>query len=194
MLLGFMLEMFASLPARFDALKARTGSVGELQFHPPEIRRTRTAPAHIDPWRGRLLIREVDDENAWAFGGAAGHAGLFGTAAAVGDQARHLLQVLAGRAGAFSRLTLELFIARRLEIPGSSSGARVGHDAAHVVVRNGHVDRAFGHTGFTGTSLWLDPDRRVYVVLLTNRVYPDRQNQAITQGRPAVHDAVMSEM
>jgi len=194
MLLGFLLEKTASLPARFDALKALTGSVGDLQFHPPEVWRTRTAPAHMDPWRGRLLLGEVDDENAWALGGAAGHAGLFGTAAAVGDQARHLLQVLDGRAGAFSTATLEVFIARRLDIPGSSRA--LGWDTMLPTSSCGTrmSSRAFGHTGFTGTSLWLDPDRRVYIVLLTNRVYPDRQNQAIAKVRPEVHDAVMLEV
>ncbi|HEX5108017.1 MAG TPA: serine hydrolase domain-containing protein [Vicinamibacterales bacterium] len=194
MLLGFVLEKAASLPTRFDALKALTGSVGDLQFHPPDVWRRRTAPTHRDPWRGRLLIGEVDDENAWAIGGAAGHAGLFGNAAAVGDQARHLLQVLDGRAGAFSKATLDVFIARRPGIPGSSRA--LGWDTMLPTSSCGRrmSPRSFGHTGFTGTSLWLDPDRRVYVVLLTNRVYPDRQNQAIAGVRPTVHDAVMSEI
>jgi CubicO group peptidase (beta-lactamase class C family) len=58
----------------------------------------------------------------------------------------------------------------------------------------GMSPRAFGHTGFTGTSLWVDPDRGVYVVLLTNRVHPRRANDAIKQIRPAVHDAVMHEL
>ena len=157
MLLGFLLERTASLPARFDALKALTGSVGDLQFHPPEIWRPRTAPAHVDPWRGRLLIGEVDDENAWALGGAAGHAGLFGTAAAVGDQARHLLQVLDGRAGAFSRSTLERVHRAPARDSGQLEGARVGHDAAHVVVRNAHVEprvrphRVYRHVALDGS-------------------------------------------
>jgi CubicO group peptidase (beta-lactamase class C family) len=141
-----------------------------------------------------MLVGEVDDENAWALGGAAGHAGLFGTAAAVGEHARHLLQVLAGRAGAFRSDTLEAFIARRTEIPGSSRA--LGWDTMLPTSSCGSFmsPRAFGHTGFTGTSLWIDPDRKVYVVLLTNRVYPDRKNDAIAKVRPAVHDAVMAEV
>jgi CubicO group peptidase (beta-lactamase class C family) len=97
MLLGFILENGASLPERFAALLTQMGGIQDLQFHPPERWRPRIAPTEFDPWRGRLLIGEVDDENTAALGGAAGQAGLFGTAPAVGECARHLLQVLDGR-------------------------------------------------------------------------------------------------
>jgi CubicO group peptidase (beta-lactamase class C family) len=192
MLLGFVLERGAPLSERFDALKRHTGSAEDFQFHPPQQWRVRTAPTHIDPWRGRLLVGEVDDENAWALGGAAGHAGLFGTAAAVGDQARHLLQVLAGRLGAFLGDTVRTFIARRTDVPDSSRA--LGWDTMLPSSSCGTrmSERAFGHTGFTGTSLWIDPDRQIYVTLLTNRVYPDRTNDAIRRVRPAVHDAVIT--
>ena len=193
MLLGFLLEADAPLAARFDALKRQMGSVNDLQFLPPGVWRARTAPTHVDPWRGRLLTGEVDDENAWALGGIAGHAGLFGTAAAVGDYARHVLQVLAGRTGAFHADTLRTFIARRSGIPGSSRA--LGWDTmlptSSCGTRMSPV--AFGHTGFTGTSLWIDPGPGVYVVLLTNRVHPSRDNDAIARVRPAVHDAIMEE-
>ncbi len=195
MLLGFMLEgNGAPLADRFDALKAQIGSVQDLQFHPPDVWRRRIAPTHVDPWRGRLLVGEVDDENAWALGGVAGHAGLFGTAAAVGDVARHILQVLDGRTGAFRTDTLRTFIERRANIPGSSRA--LGWDTMLPTSSCGTrmSPRSFGHTGFTGTSLWIDPDRAIYVVLLTNRVYPDRSNDAISRLRPAVHDAVMNEL
>jgi CubicO group peptidase (beta-lactamase class C family) len=193
-LLGFLLESGSSLAARFDAFKTQVGSVQDLQFTPPAAWRRRTAPTHLDPWRGRLLVGEVDDENAWALEGVAGHAGLFGTAAGVGDYARHLLQVLDGRAGAFGRSTLETFITRRSDVPGSSRA--LGWDTMLPTSSCGSrlSPRAFGHTGFTGTSLWIDPDRVVYVVLLTNRVYPDRRNDAIAAVRPAVHDAVIEDL
>jgi CubicO group peptidase (beta-lactamase class C family) len=194
MLLGFILEHDASLPARFDALRRQMGLAEDLQFHPPALWRPRTAPTEIDPWRGRLLVGEVHDENAAALGGAAGHAGLFGTAAAVGQYARHVLQILGGRVGIVQRATLETFIGRRADIPGSSRA--LGWDTMLPASScGGHMSpRAFGHTGFTGTSLWVDPDRAVYVVLLTNRVHPTRANDAIRQVRPAVHDAVMKEL
>jgi CubicO group peptidase (beta-lactamase class C family) len=99
MLLGFMLDDAGGLGAGFTALWTRIGAGEELQFLPPAAWQHRTAPTEVDPWRGRLLRGEVHDENAAALGGVAGHAGLFGTAQAVGVFARHLLQVLDGRAG-----------------------------------------------------------------------------------------------
>jgi CubicO group peptidase (beta-lactamase class C family) len=191
MLLGFLLERGATLAERFDALRAQMGPIHDLQFHPPEIWKKRTAPTEIDPWRGRLIVGEVHDENAAALGGAAGHAGLFGTAAAVGEYARHVLQVLGGRVGAFRTDTLNEFIARRRSVPGSSRA--LGWDTMLPTSSCGTKmsPRAFGHTGFTGTSLWIDPDPGVYVVLLTNRVHPTRNNSAITPVRRAVHDAVI---
>ena len=194
MLLGFILEDVAPLPTQFDALRILTGSAEDIQFHPPEIWKRRTAPTENKPSRGGLLIGEVDDDNAWALGGAAAHAGLFGTAAAAGGCARHVLQVLQGRAGAFRRDTLETFIARRADVPGTSRA--LGWDTMLPTSSCGTrmSPQAFGHTGFTGTSLWIDPAPGVYVVLLTNRVYPDASNGAIQDVRRAVHDAVMEAL
>ena len=194
MLLGFILGDHGTLPWRFDAMRSQMGIVEDVQFHPPAVWKPRTAPTEIDPWRGRLLVGEVHDENAAALGGAAGHAGLFGTAAAAGQHARHLLQVLDGKVGAFQRATVEEFITRRADVPGSSRA--IGWDTMLPGSSCGSRMslRAFGHTGFTGTSLWIDPDRGVYVVLLTNRVHPSRANDAIKQVRPAVHDAVMDAL
>ena len=190
-LLGFVLDAEIPLPARFDTLLGQMGIVEDLQFNPPAAWRPRTAPTKIDAWRGRLLVGEVEDENTWALGGAAAHAGLFGTAAAVGAYARHLLQVLDGRTGAFTRATLSTFVEKRAEVPGSSRA--LGWDTMLPTSSCGSrmSPRAFGHTGYTGTSLWIDPDRGIYVVLLTNRVHPTRENDAIKRVRPAVHDAIM---
>jgi serine-type D-Ala-D-Ala carboxypeptidase len=194
MLLGFILDENVPLASRFDAMFAHMGIIQEVQFNPPELWRRRTAPTEHDSWRGRLLVGEVHDENAYALGGVAGHAGLFGTSAAVGDYARHLLQILDGRTGAFSRDTLLTFISRQGNVPGSSRA--LGWDTMLPTSSCGTCmsARAFGHTGFTGTSLWIDPDRGVYVVLLTNRVHPTRENDAMKQLRPALHDAVMKEL
>jgi len=194
MLLGFVLEDGATLGDRFTAMLAQMGVVEEIQFNPPALWRARTAPTENDPWRGRLLVGEVHDENAWALGGVAGHAGLFGTAAAVGSCARHMMQILSGRTGVVTRSTLDTFIARRTDIPGSSRA--LGWDTMLPTSSCGTrlSPRAFGHTGFTGTSLWIDPELDVYVALLTNRVHPTRANEAITLVRPALHDAVIAEL
>ena len=193
-LLGFILEGDVGLPARFGAMRPDVGIVEDLQFNPPALWKPRTAPTEFDAWRGRLLVGEVHDENAAALGGAAGHAGLFGTAAACGQYARHMLQVFDGNVGAFNRATAEAFVTRGSDVPGSSRA--LGWDTMLPGSSCGSrmSQRAFGHTGFTGTSLWIDPDRGVYVVLLTNRVHPTRANETIKQVRPAVHDAVMEAL
>ena len=192
-LLAFILEDVgtAPLPDRLATLLDQMDIVERLQFNPPPQWRRETAPTEQDPWRGRLLTGEVHDENAAALGGAAGHAGLFGTSAAVGAYARHVLQVLDGRTGAFSRHALNTFVTRRPDIPGSSRA--LGWDTMLPTSSCGTrmSPRAFGHTGFTGTSLWIDPDRGVYIVLLTNRVHPERTNERIKHVRPAVHDAIL---
>jgi CubicO group peptidase (beta-lactamase class C family) len=194
MLLGFLLDRDATLEEQFDALRTQMGVIGDLQFNPPAMWRPRTAPTEFDAWRGCLLVGDVHDENAAALGGAAGHAGLFGTAGAVGQHARHLLQILAGRGGAFQRATVEAFVSRVADVPGSSRA--LGWDTMLPTSSCGRrmSSRAFGHTGFTGTSLWVDPEREAYVVLLTNRVCPSRQNDAIRLIRPAVHDEVMAAL
>jgi CubicO group peptidase (beta-lactamase class C family) len=195
MLLGFILEDFgAPLALQFDTLRAQMGGIQDLQFHPPAIWLPRTAPTRQDEWRGRLLVGEVDDDNAWALGGVAGHTGLFGTAASVGECARHLLQILEGRQGVFQEQTLRTFVTRRTDVPGSSRA--LGWDTMLPTSSCGTriSPRAFGHVGFTGTSLWIDPDAAIYVVLLTNRVHPTPDNDAIKQVRPALHDAVMDEI
>jgi CubicO group peptidase (beta-lactamase class C family) len=193
MLLGFILEAAAPLSLQFDAMRAQMGHIQELQFTPPATWRLRTAPTREDQLRGRR-IGEVDDDNAWALGGVAGHAGLFGTAGAVGEFARHLLQVLDDRTGAFRRDSLLTFVSRRSDVPGSSRA--LGWDTMLPTSSCGTrmSPRAFGHTGFTGTTLWIDPDREVYVVLLTNRVHPTPDNDAIVRVRPALHDAVIDEL
>jgi len=194
MLLGFIVHGRMPLTERFALMLSQMAIVEEIQFNPPALWHARIAPTEHDSWRGRLLIGEVHDENAAALGGIAGHAGLFGTAAAVGSYARHLLQVLDGRAGVFRRATLEEFVTRRSAIPGSSRA--LGWDTMLPSSSCGTrmSERAFGHTGFTGTSLWIDPEKDVYIVLLTNRVYPTRANEAIKQVRPALHDAVIGEL
>jgi CubicO group peptidase (beta-lactamase class C family) len=194
MLLGFLLEGDSTLASRFEAVRAQMGVVEDLQFLPPQPWLPRMAPTELDRRRGRLLVGEVHDENAWALGGVAAHAGLFGTAVAVGQCTRHFLQVLGGRTGAFTRATLETFVTPRPDVPDSSRA--LGWDTMRHTSSCGTrmSRRAFGHTGFTGTSLWIDPDRGIYVVLLTNRVHPTCDNEAIRQVRPAFHDAVMEAL
>jgi CubicO group peptidase (beta-lactamase class C family) len=137
---------------------------------------------------------EVHDENTFAMGGVAGHAGMFTSASDLaafcqmllngGIYAHHRLltratisqftapQALAGNAGTLGWMT---------PTPKSSSGR---YFSPH----------SFGHLGFTGTSIWIDPDRQLFVILLTNRVYPTRENDKIASVRPALHDAVIESL
>lgn len=194
MLLGFILADRdpdgADLAAGFDALAARRGW-GDLRFRPPAGWRPRTAPTERCPWRGRLLVGEAHDENAWALGGAAGHAGLFGDAGAVGRFARDVLAGLRGGGPLAAHETFDLF-RRRTSVAGSSRA--LGWDTMLPTSSCGTrlSPAAIGHTGFTGTSLWIDPAADRYFVLLTNRVHPSRSNEAILAVRPAFHDAAMT--
>jgi len=163
----------------------------DLLFNPPREMRERCAPTELDLWRGRLLQGEVHDENCYALGGAAGHTGLFGTAQAVGNFARAVLRALAGHEGAgVQPSTVERFVMKST-VPGSSRA--LGWDTMLVTSSCGrHMSpRAIGHTGFTGTSLWIDPERDRYVVMLTNRVHPSRENNQIQPIRRALHDSLM---
>ena len=188
MLLGFILEQAGQ--ARLDQQFGRAVSGLELHFGARAEWRERTAPTEIDAWRGRLLIGEVHDENAGALGGVAGHAGLFGTAPAVGAFAQRVLATWRGDTDLARRDTLARFTTRST-VPRSSRA--VGWDTMLPTSSCGTQlsARAVGHTGFTGTSLWVDPARDLYVVLLTNRVHPTRENPRLTALRPRVHDAVV---
>ena len=147
------------------------------------------APTENDPWRGHVLRGEVHDENAAALGGVAAHAGLFGTARAVGAFARLVLQTFRSTTPLGAPEWMRAFASASR--PGASRA--LGWDTMRPTSSCGTrmTATAIGHTGFTGTSLWIDHERDVYVVLLTNRVHPTRENQALPALRPAFHDAVM---
>ncbi|MEO6238318.1 MAG: serine hydrolase domain-containing protein [Vicinamibacterales bacterium] len=160
---------------------------------PPASEKARFAPTELDLWRGRLLQGEVHDENAWELGAAAGHAGLFGTAGGVGRFARQMLEGFTGTRLLAKPETLARF-ARQSTVPGSSRA--LGWDTMLPTSSCGAslTPRAIGHTGFTGTSLWIDPGQDLYVVFLTNRVHPTRENNQIQEVRRAVHDALAGEV
>jgi CubicO group peptidase (beta-lactamase class C family) len=188
MLVGFVLEQAGGSP--LDLQFAAIAGELELHFGARAEWRERTAPTELDPWRGRLLVGEVHDENAWALGGVAGHAGLFGTVPAVGAFARHVLATYHADTELARQNTLVRFTTRST-VPRSSRA--VGWDTMLPTSSCGRQlsSRAVGHTGFTGTSLWVDPVRDLYVVLLTNRVHPIRDNPRLRLLRPVVHEAVV---
>jgi CubicO group peptidase (beta-lactamase class C family) len=190
--LGFLLEdafaapldaSFAPIAGRLGAIEYRRGGHGHL---PVEA----IAPTEIDPWRGRLLRGEVHDENAFALDGVAAHAGLFGDVRAVGAFARAVLESFERDTWLARTGTVRRF-ATRTGVPGSSRA--LGWDTMLPTSSCGTrmSAEAIGHTGFTGTSLWIDPRAGRYVALLTNRVHPTRHGDGIQSLRRAVADAVM---
>ena len=142
-------------------------------------------------FRGRIIQGEVQDENASILGGVAGHAGVFSTAE---DIALFAHSMLSGGRPILRAETIELFT-RRETAPAGTSRA-LGWDTPSSPSQSGKYfgPRSFGHLGYTGTSLWIDPDRQLSITLLTNRTWPDCQNQAIKQVRPAFHDAVIEAL
>jgi CubicO group peptidase (beta-lactamase class C family) len=193
MLLGFVLEDGGGAPLdrQFEAI-AELVAPAPLAYVPPRAWRADTAPTEIESWRGRLIVGEVHDLNAWALGGVAGHAGLFGSAEAVAGFARLVLAALRnGDARLAQPETMRMF-AQRAEVPNSTRA--LGWDTMKSTSSCGTrmSATAIGHTGFTGTSLWIDWERDFYAVLLTNRVYPDSSNDAILRVRPAFHDALIA--
>jgi CubicO group peptidase (beta-lactamase class C family) len=163
----------------------------ESMFRPPQELRQRIAPTEVDPWRQRHLRGEVHDENAFALGGVSAHAGLFSTGADMVRLARMYLNdgVLDGRRFV-SRATIDRFTAVQ---DSALSHRALGWETPNGTNSAGRLmsKRSFGHTGFTGTSFWVDRDRGVFVILLSNRVNPTREHRGITGVRTAVADAVM---
>jgi len=157
-----------------------------------------TNPPHAEfaatekcPWRGILLEGVVHDDNAYSVGGIEGHAGLFGTAEDIFYLLSELMAVHEGDAstGVFDIALMQHFFREKEE-----TGRALGFDIPSSV--NPSCGRYFskrtvGHLGFTGTSFWMDLDRRIIVILLTNRVHPSRDNNRIKAFRPKLHDAVM---
>jgi CubicO group peptidase (beta-lactamase class C family) len=193
MLLGFLLEAVAQRPLDAQFASLARGWDSDLRFLPPPAWASRTAPTEVDPWRGRLLSGEVHDQNAAALGGVAAHAGLFGTVGDVGSFARLVLTTRL-RPTRLGTPDLLAAFAQRSRVPGSSRA--LGWDTMRPTSSCGTKlsPAAIGHTGFTGTSLWIDLDRDFYVALLTNRVYPTRENTSWRQWRPRVHDAVVDDL
>lgn len=165
-------------------------------FNPLSTERALIPPTEIDRhFRQRTIQGEVQDENAAAMNGIAGHAGLFSNVADLLRFAAAVLEALpaAEQKTLFHTETVARFARRQ---PPAGSARALGWDTPSDVASSaGHLFsvHSIGHLGFSGCSLWLDLDARIAVVLLTNRTWPDRQQQGIRQLRPAFHDAVRAE-
>lgn len=167
----------------------------DSMYRPPKKLWPLIAPTEFDAqYRKRLIQGEVHDENAFAIGGVSGHAGVFSTAPDLAAFCQMLLNGgVYGHERILRRATIAQFTAPQ---PLSGNTRTLGWVVPTEGSSSGHYfsTHSFGHTGFTGTSVWIDPDRQLFVVLLTNRVNPTRENHKITDVRPALHDAVMQAL
>jgi len=206
MLLGFLVERLSGMalnlwceeaivrPLRADPMMfCPTAGQAQLDVIRPTVDVARIAPTEQDEWRNRLLRGEVHDENAAAMGGVAGHAGLFGTAESVLAVSGAWLRGYHGRESILGEELVRQFTIRQ-ESAVQSSWA-LGWDTPSAPSSSGSSfsERSFGHLGYTGTSLWIDPLCELEVVLLSNRVHPSRRNEKIKAFRPCIHDLVYRE-
>ena len=193
-ILGVALERLAEEPLDSFCRREVFGPLGMLHtaFHPPAAWRNSTPPTVDDrTFRHRIVQGEVQDENASVMGGVAAHAGLFATASDLATFAHTMLQ---GGRPILRPETLAVFTRRESGPPGTTRA--LGWDTPSSPSQSGkHFSaRSFGHLGYTGTSLWIDPERQLSVTLLSNRTWPDDTNQAIKQLRPRFHDAVVEAL
>ncbi len=153
------------------------------------------APTEVCPSRKRLLVGEVDDENAYAMGGVSGHAGLFAPVREVDRIVRELLASYDGRSDFVPQKILRELWTRDTTVETSTWALGWDTPSPEYSSSGRHFSSAaVGHLGFTGTSIWIEPERKIAVSLLTNRVHPRRDNQAIRDFRPKIHDLVMEAL
>jgi len=193
-ILGVVLERLAQDALDHFCRQEIFGPLGmaHTTFDPPLHWWSLIPPTADDQsFRQRIIQGEVQDENASVLEGVAGHAGLFATAQDCATFAHTMLQ---GGAPLVRPDTLALFTRRQSSSAGTSRA--LGWDTPSAPSQSGKYfsPQSFGHLGYTGTSLWIDPQRQLSVTLLTNRTWPDCKNEAIKQVRPAFHDAVVEAL
>ena len=150
------------------------------------------APTEDCPWRKRVVCGEVHDDNAYAMGGVAGHAGLFSNAEDIHRFLLRLRKCLAGADPLIPASIVEEFFARDESVPGSTFA--LGWDtpsAENSSSGSFFSPHSVGHLGFTGTSIWWDLEKDCHIILLTNRVHPSRTNDKIKGFRPHIHNVIM---
>ena len=192
--LAVALERIADEPLDAFCQREIFGPLGMSHtcFNPPASWRASIPPTADDrTFRNRIIQGEVQDENASVLGGVAGHAGVFATAQ---DVATFAHVMLGGGTPILRPETISLFTRRQSNPPGTSRA--LGWDTPSSPSQSGKhfSSRSFGHLGYTGTSLWIDPERQLSVTLLTNRTWPDCTNKAIKEIRPKFHDAVIEAL
>jgi CubicO group peptidase (beta-lactamase class C family) len=189
-------EARMDIPPTADEARSERGADASFSTPGASCAREAQPASGVNPqtrstFRGRIIQGEVQDENTFVLGGVAGHAGLFSSAE---DIAKFAYAILGGGQPILRSETVALFT-RRESAPKGTSRA-LGWDTPSTPSQSGKYfgPNSFGHLGYTGTSLWIDPDRQLSITLLTNRTWPDCTNQTIKDIRPKFHDAVVEAL
>jgi CubicO group peptidase (beta-lactamase class C family) len=199
-LLGMIVEIQSGLPLDIfvmEKVMAPLGLADSIVFNPLQKNKKDFAATENCPWRKKVLVGEVHDDNTYAVGGVSGQAGLFGAIDSVLFLSSFLLDVWQDKAAHphFSGALLKEFLKRQDMVKestwalGFDTPSPTGSSAGRYISRD-----SVGHLGFTGTSFWIDPERQLVMVLLTNRVHPSRENNLIRQFRPLFHDRVIESL
>ncbi len=199
-LLGSLMQVLENRPLSmiWHEVKEKYFARTNLHFNPlnakPLFPKFSYAPTEKCRWRKKILQAEVHDENAWALGGVAPHAGLFGSIDDLSDYGLWLRELqMSSKANQLIPATIANKFSRR-SIParrgdwgyGFMLPARENSSAGHLFSK-----KSFGHTGFTGVSLWFDPQRDLVVCLISNRIHPSRKQQGFVKLRPLLHDWIV---
>lgn len=194
LLLGFLIESVyeKEWSVLAEELFTEFGIADKIFFHEnnkPVFPKKNYAPTEQCSWRKEHLQGQVHDENTWALGGVAPQAGLFGSIQGVSQWGLHIRQILLGKSDWLSASTLKKFVSRA--IPAEQGDWGLGFVIPTVGSSSSgqyFSPQSFGHTGFTGTSFWYDPEIDLFVTILSNRVSPTRKNEEFKKWRPRLHD------
>jgi serine-type D-Ala-D-Ala carboxypeptidase len=157
-----------------------------------KLKEAEIAPTELCPWRKKVLCGEVHDDNAFALGGVAGHAGLFSSARDVHTIVAELGRCLGGCSSFLPQWLVHQFFTKDDSVPHSTHALGWDTPAPERSSSGKHFSRSsVGHLGFTGTSVWWDLEKHCHVILLTSRVHPYRSNEKIKKFRPKIHDLIM---
>ena len=191
-LVGEIIEriMGVALDKVLKALVFEPLAMESICFNPDESLFENMAPTEKCPWRGKMVLGQVHDENAVVMGGVCAHAGLFSRAEDLAKLCEAMLTGLDKNGNPFlNKKTISLMTANHTE--GKNLARGLGwqkKDKTASPAGDLFTPASYGHTGFTGTSIWIDPDLDLYAVLLTNRVHPSRKSEAITSVRKVFHN------
>jgi CubicO group peptidase (beta-lactamase class C family) len=201
MILEWVVEEVAGMPLslflekHFYAPLSLNKTFFSTDTRPAQFTEDQFAPTEDCPWRKRTVVGYVHDENAYALGGYSGHAGLFGTAKEVYTLVDLLRNHFLGKRNDYLRPeTVRMFFRRQDLVKGSTWA--MGWDTPSPEDSSSgkyFSSNSVGHLGFTGTSVWMDLDKDIIVIFLTNRVHTTRNNEKIRAFRPRIHDRVMEE-